>query len=372
MFKDFLVVISILFFLILIFKLSILKLPVKNIETFDTKESNESNELFELKRPFVNLYTDKGDQLNVTLLSRPFFAKEHYDQLEKMGKTFNILGISSYQEFPNEPFNPRDNYNKTTNRYDYNKWVDMCSGWLHCFRNQEDYLPTNMKHILLSESDFCDSNVHFPNPSKKKKYDFMYVCHRDDLSDCSVNEWVAFNKNLELANKCISNLCKKTKLKGLLIGRKGCPLPDNCSNVQIELTDKLNYHDLKEKYDECKVLFLPNIHDASPRVLTEALCHNVPCLVNEKLVGGWKYINDKTGRFFKDESDFEEKLNDILNNKDSFDCRSYFINNYGILKSGEKFRDFIYEIFGDKVNIPLDKVKFVTPEFKKIDFKMEK
>ena len=288
-----------------------------------------------------------------------------------MGKTFHILGISSYQEFPNEPFNPKDNYNKTTNKYDYNKWVDMCSGWLHCFRNPKDYLPTNMENILLSESDFCDSNVHFPNKSVKKKYDFIYIC-RDDLNDCSVDEWVAFNKNLELANKCISNLCKNTKLKGLLVGRNGCPLPDNCNNLQIELTDKLKYHDLKEKFDECKVLFLPNIHDASPRVLTECLCHDIPCLVNEKLVGGWKYINSKTGRFFKDENDFEEKLNDILNNYDSFNCRHYFMENYGIIKSGEKLRDFIYKIFGNKVNIPQEKVKFVTPEFKKIDFKLQK
>ena len=165
---------------------------------------------------------------------------------------------------------------------------------------------------------------------------------------------------------------KHTNLKGLLVGRKGCELPNNCSNLQIELTDKLNYHSLKEKYNECKVLFLPNVHDASPRVIAEALCHNIPCLVNEKLVGGWKYINDKTGRFFKDETNFEEKLNEILTNYNSFDCRTYFMENYGILKSGEILRDFIYEIFGDKVNIPIEKVKYITPEFKKIDFKIEK
>ena len=141
-------------------------------------------EVYELKRPFVNLYDNKGNQLNVTLLSRPFFANEHYEQYKKMGKIFHILGISSYQEFPNEPFNPGDNYNKTTNKYDYDKWTKMCKGWLHCFRNPEDYLPKDMKNILLSESDFCDTNLNKPNNSKKKKYDFFYIFHRDDLKNC--------------------------------------------------------------------------------------------------------------------------------------------------------------------------------------------
>lgn len=367
MINDLLIVISIVFFLLLILKFIIKDSPERFENTTETPPEKPKN-IFELKRPFVNLYDDKGNQLNVTLLSRPFFANSHYEEYKKMGKLFNILGISSYQEFPNEPFNPKDNYNKTTNKYDYNKWVDMCKGWLHCFRNPEDYLPKTMKSILLSESDFCDSNIHKPNPEQEKIYDFLYICHRDDLSDCSTNEWVAFNKNLELANKCISKLCKNTKIKGLLVGRKGCELPEPCKNLQMELTDKLDYYDLVKKYDECKLLLIPNIHDASPRVVTEAMCHNMPVLMNKKLVGGWKYINDKTGRFFNDENDFEEKIKEILDNIDSFESRKHFMENYGILNAGKQLKDFIFEIFGSKVNIPKEKIKYVTPEFKKVDY----
>ena len=42
---------------------------------------------------------------------------------------------------------------------------------------------------------------------------------------------------------------------------------------------------------------------------------------------------------------------------------------YGLIKSGEKLRDFIFDIFGDKVNISKDKIKYVTPDVKQIDFK---
>ena len=114
----------------------------ENLEHFEDKNTDTDTKLFTLSRPFVNVYDNKGNQLNVALLCRPFFANSHEEQYKKMGNKFNILGISSYQEFPNEPFNPKDNYNKITNKYDYKKWTDMCKGWLHCFKNAEDYLPS--------------------------------------------------------------------------------------------------------------------------------------------------------------------------------------------------------------------------------------
>ncbi len=41
----------------------------------------------------------------------------------------------------------------------------------------------------------------------------------------------------------------------------------------------------------------------SPRVITEALLTDLPILVNENILGGWKYVNEKTGVFFRDEHD---------------------------------------------------------------------
>ena len=45
---------------------------------------------------------------------------------------------------------------------------------------------------------------------------------------------------------------------------------------------------------------------------------------------------------FKDESDFEEKLDDILNNYNSFNCIILFLENYGILKIREKNSVILY------------------------------
>ena len=62
----------------------------------------------------------------------------------------------------------------------------------------------------------------------------------------------------------------------------------------------------------CRVLFAPNLHDASPRVLAEAMCLDVPILVNRHILGGWKYVNNRTGAFFGGEDDVVEAFKGIL------------------------------------------------------------
>ena len=76
---------------------------------------SENNNKLKLSRPWVNLYDNNGNILNVALLSRPFFqSNDEEDYKNKIVGKFNVLGISSYQEFPNQPYNPADGYNKTT------------------------------------------------------------------------------------------------------------------------------------------------------------------------------------------------------------------------------------------------------------------
>ena len=39
------------------------------------------------------------------------------------------------------------------------------------------------------------------------------------------------------------------------------------------------------------------------RVVAEAMCLEIPVIMNRHIVGGWKYINNYTGEFFSDSSD---------------------------------------------------------------------
>ena len=47
--------------------------------------------------------------------------------------------------------------------------------------------------------------------------------------------------------------------------------------------------------ESLEYLFVPNVHDASPRIITEAMSLNVPILLNRAILGGWKYLEQVRG-----------------------------------------------------------------------------
>ena len=91
-------------------------------------------------------------------------------------------------------------------------------------------------------------------------------------------------------------MCLDYNLKGLLVGRKGCKLPDRCEK-NLETTGWLSQMKLTEAFQKSKFILIPNQSDASPRILTEAMCCNCCVLVNYNIVGGWKYISKDSEHF---------------------------------------------------------------------------
>jgi hypothetical protein len=68
----------------------------------------------------------------------------------------------------------------------------------------------------------------------KKEYDFIYICLKDN--DKCTDGWQSTIREWEMTKKCLDIMCKKYKLKGLLLGRIGCEVPTNCHQL-MELTD---------------------------------------------------------------------------------------------------------------------------------------
>lgn len=314
-----------------------------------------------LPRPFVNLYDDKRNKINVILVSHPFTrdkgtngSYEQYVQYKKEGIQF--VGVSSYSEFPGMVTNPHDPLASKNHsawvKYDYMKLLPI---WLHCFRDPDKYIDKNIPKILISESDFVNENNTL-NQNLKKEYDFIYICMKDN-DECKMG-WQGYNRNWDLALKCIEIMCSKYKLKGVLVGRINCQIPTSCKNLMI-ITDRLPKNKLVEYYKKSKFIFLPNIVDASPRVLTEAFNYNVRALVNYNILGGWKYINDKTGEFFTDEHDFEKALTKLLNNYDNYEPFKYFKEKYGNNITGVQLRDFLLEHLNN-LNFTKESTKYIT------------
>ena len=103
------------------------------------------------------------------------------------------------------------------------------------------------------------------------------------------------------------------------------------SNI-ILMTGDLGFGVLDEfqkELQKARFLFLPNITDASPRVITEAMCYDLRLLINYDIIGGWKYVTPETGEFFHDEFDIEKALEKLTKNMDRYQPRKHFVEKYG-------------------------------------------
>jgi hypothetical protein len=317
-----------------------------------------------MKRPFLNIFDDKGKATNVVFITHPFSRDDCivlYNEAKAKGVHF--LGISSYCEFPGIISNPFDVLHDPKHKaWTYN-YFDLCRGWCHCFRDPAKYIPASYPQILLSESDFAKYKKHVPDPAIAKEYDFLYVCLKDN-DKCEAG-WQSFNRNWDEAKKCLDIMCNKYHLKGLIIGRIGCEIPAGCHQL-MELTDFMEYDKFIKQYNRCRFVFVPNTVDASPRVMTEAICYNLPVLCNYNITGGWKYITAESGDFFnKQPGDFDSALGQFLKNFGTYKPREFYMREYSEEKMGKQLLDFVINTVGkDNLNFKVDgpdAVKWLVP-----------
>lgn len=183
---------------------------------------------------------------------------------------------------------------------------DKIAAVCHPFKD-DTFFPNSVEKHLLSESDFYDTNIVWDNGKKyDKKYDFF-----------------CFTINSEQGVLCkglymlpmLDRAAGKAGLKGVLIdysskyetySHTGTSVTA-INQVRKELKSLKNIkfvEKLMSPKEMCKMMrscrfgLYPNNRDASPRLLVEAIVRNVPVMVNRNIYGGWKYINDATGKFF--------------------------------------------------------------------------
>lgn len=215
-------------------------------------------------------------------------------------------------------------------------FVQLSEAWCHCFRNPDSYLPPDKPRRLLGGSDFCDYDrvwsIGASGRPQAKRWDLVYSC-----LDNRFNE---MQKNWEFARACIYRLCTELRLKILVVGRSGTsdlPRVDG-----LESREFLPWSDFLQCMGRSRAAFFPNLLDASPRVMTEAMALNLPVLVNRRILGGWKYVNDDTGRFFDDEANVVPAALEVLTG--SFQPRDWFIANHGKRWAEEQLAELLREI----------------------------
>lgn len=276
----------------------------------------------------------------ITAFLRSDKDKDHYYKFIKAG--IPVIGVTAYKTFPEKITDISEDKYHLTDNFNYLENINI---WLTCMKNLDLYNFNDTHKIIdISESDFYD--IEDDKMKKEKKYDFIYICNKDNDS-CPLNGWNAINRNYNLALKCFPIMINEYKLKGLCVGRIGCNLSEYGNN--LEITDFLPWHELQNKMRESKFLFLPNIYDASPRVVAECLIKDVPILMNNNIICGFKYINPLTGEFFIDEHNIKNSLDKLIYriNKNLIKPKEWWFNNYGIERSSIKLRNFLYQFYPD-------------------------
>jgi hypothetical protein len=302
------------------------------------------------KFPYRYFKDENNNVLPIVGLSA-FFRNDNDKELyyNYLKNDIKVIGITAYKTFPQKIRDISEDKYHLNDDFDY---LNNIKVWLACMKNLELYNFKNNVTMDISESDFYDSEetINF-----EKKYDFIYICNKD-ADNCPLDGWNAINRNYNLALKCFPIMVNEYNLKGLCVGRIGCDL--NMYSDNITVTDFLPYEELQEKMRESKFLFLPNIYDASPRVVAECLIKDVPVLMNQNIICGFKYVNYETGDFFIDENNIRNGLDNILLkiNNNLISPNKWWKNNYGVTRSSKKLRDFLYIQYP---NI-LDKVKSVS------------
>jgi glycosyltransferase involved in cell wall biosynthesis len=298
----------------------------------ETLKAHEQERIF----PYRYFRDEKENILPIVAISG-FYRDERARDLyqEYLDNGIKIIGITAYKSFP-KPITDTTGDSETKNDpFDYVKNIE---NWLCCFKDPTHYgFTANNNLIDISESDFYDVDESDP---MEKKYDIIYVCLDDDEQTCPANGWNAVNRNFKTAQACIPIFINEYNLNVLCVGRKGCGLEELYGN-KIEVTGFLEWHIFQEKLKQSRILFVPNIYDASPRVVTESLAKGLPVIMNRNILCGSKYIKSETGELFNDEYDIRLALDKLLERYDKMDTRTWWRNHYGVKKMGIKLRDFL-------------------------------
>jgi GR25 family glycosyltransferase involved in LPS biosynthesis len=287
----------------------------------------------------------------------------NYELLDELLKTKKLIGISAYQNFPQPLKNIYDDKNCDNFLKNYEDKIIL---WCHCFKDPQNYISPGIPLLLYSDSDQFPNAIQLNNLANTvdKQYDFF----------CSLpnGDWNSWIRGKDIAKKWLNYMADVMNLK-ICVG--GGDMRDEFSD-KIVFTGNLKWGDFIGKMNESKNFINFSRYDASPRIIIEALSLNIPVLLNNNILGGWKYINKSTGNFFFYDEPIDKCINNFMNNK--YEPLKWMKLNYDIEKNkmvlantinklmSYKYEDFIDGIIYINLSNRKDRNISILNELKKI------
>jgi glycosyltransferase involved in cell wall biosynthesis len=272
-----------------------------------------------LPRPFLALVDSDGRSSGWCALTGPLQEQDRalYDRLRSR---YRFIGLTSYETFPR------------TDEGVFADYSDLCEGWCHCFRDPGLYISAEVPLALISESDFTNPSAIQPRPDAPKEFDFVYVCLPGVRKE--------LRKNWALAKQCLPALCLDMGLSGLVLGR--WQILDLPFRTNLTVVGDLRRHEVLEYLALARFLLVPNVIDASPRIIAESLCSDVPVIMNGAILGGWKYVDEPTGAFFTSKDDIGSAVEACLASR--LDPRRWFADHYGPDLTSRRLAGFLRRV----------------------------
>ena len=295
----------------------------------------------------LELLDENKNQTEYISIRGEFWNNESENDFIKLinnGK--KVIGLSSYQNFPKFIINPIENRGPINENDTFiNKYGHLVIVWLHCFKDSINYIPPSIPKLLYSETDQYP-NIEYLNSiiTKDKKYDFIASIQESDW-----NLWI---RGLEIAKKWLNYMADEMGLKILVCGSGRL----NDFSKKIDIIEFKPWIDFINILNMGKYLFCSSRYDASPRIIIEAMSLNMPVLLNENILGGWKYINDETGMFFFYDEDIKTRIDKFIKKVNNINPYIWVKKNINRDKSAEKLGITLSYLQSFKISDFIDKI----------------
>ncbi len=218
------------------------------------------------------------------------------------------------------------------------KTAPYISAWCHPYRHPENFIKDDKPKLLLSESDFIDPMYVTVLPRRQISWDFFCFTMGGPKS--------GKRKGFSLFMDILPSLHAR-KFKVILINytyknihfksREHKRIWRRCKSSVTYLHKKLSAVKVARIMASSRFGLFPNLEDCSPLLLTESIIRGVPILVNENILGGWKYVNENTGALFTRDR-IDSALDCMIDG--NFRTEEYFMANYGFIKSARLLAKF--------------------------------
>ena len=176
--------------------------------------------------------------------------------------------------------------------------------------------------------------AHYPIECEKT-YDLCYVAYLRPRKEHEL----LFEAMAKLKDRQLTCVCVGGDREGRMAQLERLAADLGCS---VEFTGNVSAETVNTLMNRSRIGVMCAERDSAPRVILEYMAANVPVLVTSKLLAGTRYVGPQAG-LVRAPEEFHLGIAKILDNRDSYTPRAFFLEHYSRDKVVAKFLAILEE-----------------------------